>query len=85
MLKSLGSSAFIIALDETGLQFTSKEFAAYLNKITQPIAFVIGGAYGLSEEVKVRSHAMLSLSKMTMPHIMARVMLIEQIYRAYIS
>ena len=83
LLKSIPSGNFIIALDEIGSQFTSKEFVGRLNKIMQPISFIIGGAYGLSDEVRDKAHMLLSLSKMTMPHIMARVMLVEQLYRAY--
>ena len=83
LLKSIPQSNFIIALDELGKQFTSIEFSKSLEKISQPICFIIGGAYGLSSEVKAKANTLLSLSNMTMPHIMARVMLIEQIYRAY--
>ncbi len=83
LLKSVPSGSFIIALDELGKQFNSVEFAAVLEKITQPICFIIGGAHGLSFEVRSKANMILSLSNMTMPHIMARVMLVEQVYRAY--
>ena len=83
LLKSIPNGHFIIALDEIGKQFTSLEFSSTLEKIQQPICFLIGGAYGLSTEVKAKANMLLSLSNMTMPHIIARVMLIEQIYRAY--
>lgn len=83
LLKSIPTGSFAIALDEQGKEFSSKEFSNHLEKITQPICFIIGGAFGLSTEVKERANMLLSLSKMTMPHIMARLMLIEQIYRAY--
>lgn len=83
LLKSIPGDSFIIALDETGSQFTSAEFSKYIEKQIKPISFIIGGAYGLSNNVKKKANFQISLSKMTMPHIMARVMLIEQLYRAY--
>jgi len=83
LLKSIPAGSFVIALDEKGNKFTSQSFTAYLEKISQPICFIIGGAFGLSEAVKTRADALLSLSDMTMPHIIARVILVEQLYRAY--
>ncbi len=83
LLEAAGLGTFIIALDETGSQFSSPEFAKSIEKITQPIAFIIGGAYGLSEEVKSKANLLLSLGRMTMPHILARVILVEQLYRCY--
>ena len=83
LLKSIPSGSFIIALDERGKQFNSIEFSHAMEKIQQPICFIIGGAYGLSSELRDKANLILSLSNMTMPHIMARVMLVEQIYRAY--
>jgi 23S rRNA (pseudouridine1915-N3)-methyltransferase len=84
LLKSIPSGSFIIAMDERGSKFTSQEFSSYIQKkISQPISFIIGGAHGLSEEVRDKSDFLLSLSDMTMPHLLARAMLVEQIYRAY--
>lgn len=83
LLKTISKNSFLIALDENGFQFSSSEFSSYLNKIMQPISFVIGGAYGLSEEVKSRANLLLSFGKMTMPHMLARVVLVEQIYRSH--
>jgi 23S rRNA (pseudouridine1915-N3)-methyltransferase len=83
LLKAIPSGDFIIVLDETGVQYSSQEFASIIEKITQPISFVIGGAYGLSKEVKNKANILLSLSNMTMPHILARLILVEQIYRSY--
>lgn len=83
LLKSVPAGSFIIALDELGKQFNSVKFSATLEKIAQPICFIIGGAHGLSSEVRTKANMILSLSNMTLPHIMARVMLVEQIYRAY--
>lgn len=83
LLKSIPENSIVIVLDERGSQFTSIEFSTYLEKQIQPISFIIGGAYGLSEKIKKKSNLQISLSKMTMPHVMARVMLVEQLYRAY--
>lgn len=83
LLKSIPESNYIIALDETGDQFTSRDFALKLEKIDRPISFIIGGAYGLSDEVRVKANMILAFGKMTMPHMIARLVLIEQIYRAY--
>jgi 23S rRNA (pseudouridine1915-N3)-methyltransferase len=74
---------FIICLDEQGKSLTSIEFATLINSQNQPISFIIGGANGLSSEVKAKADFLLSLGKMTLPHVLARVILIEQIYRAY--
>lgn len=82
LIKAAGND-YIIALDENGMQFTSIDFANNIEKISKPISFLIGGAFGLSEEVKQKSNLLLSLGRMTLPHVLARVILIEQIYRAY--
>ncbi len=83
LLKATPLNSFVIAMDERGKQFSSQDFAHYIDKIMQPIAFIIGGAYGLSEPIKKRANLTLSLGSMTMPHILARVLLVEQLYRAY--
>ena len=73
---------YIVALTEEGRQFDSVHFAHHLEKISRRIIFVIGGPFGLSPEVKRLSHELLSLSKMTFPHEIARMLLMEQLYRA---
>ena len=83
LLKTVPAGNLIIALDELGMQFSSHNFAERLEKFVQPISFFIGGAYGLSDEVRSKANLLLSLSEMTMPHALARVVLVEQIYRAY--
>lgn len=83
LLKSIPIGSFVIALDELGKKFTSEEFSLKLEKIARPICFVVGGAYGLSSEIRGKADMLLSLSNMTLPHIMARIMLVEQIYRAH--
>jgi 23S rRNA (pseudouridine1915-N3)-methyltransferase len=76
----------LVALDETGSQLTSRDFARWLeseqNRGTRSIAFVIGGPEGLSRMVSGRSNLILSLGKMTWTHEMCRALLLEQMYRA---
>jgi len=76
------SNSIIILLDERGSEFNSLEFAKFLEKNNQHIVFLIGGALGLSPAVLQKIDFKLSLSQMTFPHEMARVLLLEQIYRA---
>jgi len=83
LLKAIDKTSYIIALDESGSLLSSQHFAQKIEKIDKPISFIIGGAYGLSAEVKTRADSIISLSLMTMPHIFARLFLVEQIYRAY--
>jgi 23S rRNA (pseudouridine1915-N3)-methyltransferase len=71
---------FAVVLDEKGKQLTSKEFSKFLEK--HPfITFVIGGAEGISEELKRKANFLLSLSKLTLQHDIARIVLLEQIFR----
>lgn len=76
----------VILLDEKGKEFTSREFAqklnGYQNNSIKRICFLIGGAYGFSEEIYKRANEKLSLSKMTFTHQMIRLFFVEQIYRA---
>jgi 23S rRNA (pseudouridine1915-N3)-methyltransferase len=77
----------VILLDEHGKDYRSIEFAKYLEeKISssgKDIVFVIGGAYGFSNEVYARCNSKLSLSKMTFSHQMVRTIFAEQLYRAF--
>ena len=77
-------SATLIALDENGTSYTSEQF---VRKLIEPLqssslCFVIGGAYGLSDEILGQAKDKIALGKMTWPHLMVRVMLLEQLYRA---
>lgn len=72
----------IIILSEDGKTVTSQNFSEMLSKIDRKIVFVIGGPYGLNEEVKHKADFVLSLSPMTFTHELARMLLTEQIYRA---
>ncbi len=86
ILSSVDSRDFVILLDERGKEFTSREFAAYVDKKTLSLpgnlVFVIGGPYGFSQEVYDRANDKVSLSKMTFSHEMVRLFFVEQLYRA---
>lgn len=86
VLKHINDKEYLITLEIEGKQYTSEEFANKLDKLllnNSNITFIIGGSYGLSNEIKKRSNLHLSFSKMTFPHQLFRVFLLEQIYRAY--
>ena len=76
----------LISLDSQGSQYTSDSFAACLRSWHQDPGlepcFIIGGSFGLSEGLKKRSHLLLSFGLLTLPHELARVVLVEQLYRA---
>lgn len=85
ILKSLKDADDLILLDERGKEFRSVEFADWLQKrmtAGRDLVFVIGGAYGFSQEVYQRAGGMVSLSKMTFSHQMVRTIFVEQLYRA---
>ena len=84
--KHLNSKDYIITMEIEGKQITSEEFAEKLNQIqieNSNIIFIIGGSYGLSNELKQMAKYHLSFSKLTFPHQLFRVLLLEQIYRCY--
>ncbi len=87
LLSKLQDNAYVIALAIEGKSFTSEGFAAELERLavggTSHIQFVIGGSLGLSPQVLQRANLLLSFSKMTFPHQLMRVILLEQIYRSY--
>jgi len=76
------SNAYSIAMSEEGREFTSEEFARFIQNAGRTINFCIGGHHGLSDIVKSSAKSTLSLSRMTFTHEMARLLLVEQIYRA---
>jgi 23S rRNA (pseudouridine1915-N3)-methyltransferase len=83
---ALPASALCIALDEHGATPTTKQLARQMQDWMQQgcdVAFVIGGADGLHESVKLQAKQLLALSAFTLPHGMARVLLAEQLYRAH--
>lgn len=86
ILEKLDTRAFIFVMDERGKSIASREFAGRLEKLAAEgitkAQFVIGGADGLSEIIRKKSHFLLSFGAQTWPHMLARIMLAEQIYRA---
>jgi 23S rRNA (pseudouridine1915-N3)-methyltransferase len=86
MLKALDDSAYVIALDERGTSWSSTDLASQLEfwQAEHPrVALLIGGADGLDERCKQRAQRLWSLSPLTLPHALVRVVLAEQIYRAW--
>ena len=87
ILSNIKDGAYVIALAIEGRMLSSEELASRLQKLgvdgISHIAFVIGGSLGLSDEVMRRADFALSFSKMTCPHQMRRVVLLEQVYRSY--
>jgi len=76
----------LVLLDSRGKQFSSEELAEFLEREQMnatPLLFAIGGSYGFSEEARRHAGFILSLGKMTLPHELARVILVEQLYRAF--
>lgn len=85
ILKHVPSNNIMVALHERGKEFTSHELAKWLEENStrgEQIVFIFGGPLGLHESLLEKSTNKLSLSKLTFPHQMARVILLEQIYRA---
>lgn len=86
ILKLIDADAFVVVLDERGKALGSTEFANALqnamNAGKSHLQVVIGGADGLTDEVRQRAHLLLAFGKLTWPHMLARIMLLEQIYRA---
>ena len=86
LLGALGPSDHGVALDERGRELTTRELADWLGSRMQQgedLAFLIGGPDGLAPEVLARSNFTLALSRLTLPHALARVLLAEQLYRAH--
>jgi 23S rRNA (pseudouridine1915-N3)-methyltransferase len=87
ILKTIKDSSYVIVLDLKGKMVTSEEFSSYIQDLgvsgKSDLVFVIGGSLGLSQEVLNRANYKLCFSKMTFPHQLFRVMLLEQIYRGF--
>jgi 23S rRNA (pseudouridine1915-N3)-methyltransferase len=86
LLAKLGPKDALVALDERGKALSSVDFAKWLGRqqdTGRDVAFVIGGDEGLSDEVRGKAALVLSLSAMTLPHRLARLVLVEQVYRAF--
>ena len=87
ILKHIKDDAYVITLEINGTQLTSEQLSQKIEKLgiqgTSHITFIIGGSIGLGESVLAKSNYALSFSKMTFPHQLMRVILLEQIYRSY--
>lgn len=86
ILSKLQPSSHVIALDERGKSIKSLTFAREMEQLqdngTDLVQFILGGADGLSDEIRARANKMMSFGSQTWPHMLARIMLIEQIYRS---
>ena len=85
ILKKYNESEYLIVLDERGADFRSIDFARKIEQLQMTgtsITFVIGGADGVTNEIRQRADLVMSFGKPTWPHMLVRVMLVEQIYRA---
>ncbi|MBQ6314888.1 MAG: 23S rRNA (pseudouridine(1915)-N(3))-methyltransferase RlmH [Mogibacterium sp.] len=86
ILSKIDSSDYVVALDIGGKELASEEIAARISDISfnnSRIDFIIGGSLGLSDEVRRRADMRLSFGRITLPHQLARVVLLEQLYRAF--
>ena len=87
MADKLAQGEFVIALDPRGKELSSEQLALKLSEIMlsggSRIAFLIGGSHGLTDELRGKADMVLSFSKMTFPHQIFRIMLLEQVYRAF--
>lgn len=87
LLNAFDKSDYVVLLDERGKEFTSKDFSSFIEKKMQTVAkrlvFVVGGPYGFSEDIYQRANEKISLSKMTFPHDLIRLIFTEQLYRSF--
>lgn len=87
LLQMVSSDDYLILLDERGKELRTSEFSELMEKLfmlpKKRILFIIGGAWGFSEEIYGRADLKLSLSKMTFPHQLVRLLFLEQLYRAF--
>ena len=86
MIKYINDKDYIITLEIEGKQISSVEFSNLIDKTlinNSNITFIIGGSYGIHEDIKNKSNFKLSFSKMTFPHQLFRIILLEQIYRGF--
>ena len=87
ILKRVSPTDHLILLDERGKSYSSMQFAAEVNNwmtsSKKTVVLTIGGAYGFSDEVKKRANGLVSLSAMTFSHQIVRIIMLEQVYRAF--
>lgn len=86
ILEALAPRDLLVLCDANGKERTSEEFArdlrGWLDRSPSAVAFAVGGAFGLDPSLRAKAHAILPLSRMTLPHQLARLVLAEQVYRA---
>ncbi|NDV77903.1 23S rRNA (pseudouridine(1915)-N(3))-methyltransferase RlmH [Dysgonomonas sp. 511] len=86
ILKSLQAGDYLVLLDDKGKEYTSMQFASYIEKKTHTVSrrlvFAVGGPYGFSDDVYAKASEKLTLSRMTFSHQMVRLIFVEQLYRA---
>lgn len=87
LIRAIPKRSRVVALEVSGRRLASREFAAWIeraeNESVQTVAFLVGGAYGLPKDLSRKADLQLSLSAMTLPHRLARLVLAEQLYRAF--
>ncbi len=86
LIKAIPAKSFVVLMDENGTNYSSREFAAKMtawqNQCIDNLVFIIGGAGGVTQDVRDKAMFSLSFGRLTWPHMLVRVMLLEQIYRA---
>lgn len=87
IIQSLGDEDYVVLLDEKGKEFRTVEFSGFLEKLfhipKKRIVFIIGGPWGFSGSIYTRADYKISLSKMTFPHQLVRLLFLEQLYRVF--
>jgi 23S rRNA (pseudouridine1915-N3)-methyltransferase len=87
VLKKMKNYDYLVVLDERGKEMSSKALSEFvqtrMNSGVKSVCFVIGGAYGFAEKVRQEADLILSLSALTFPHQLTRMLLVEQLYRSY--
>jgi 23S rRNA (pseudouridine1915-N3)-methyltransferase len=87
IIAKVGKGDFVVALNDRGRSYTSKGFAEQIERLLtgekKRVCFIIGGAYGFHPSIIERADLTLSISPMTLPHEIARLVMVEQIYRAF--
>ena len=84
ILSKINDKDYVVTMEINGKQFNSIELSKFIDKnVSSNIVFVIGGSYGLSYDVLIRSNYSLSFSNLTFPHQLFRILLLEQIYRSF--
>lgn len=87
LLQNLNESDRVFLLDENGTQYDSLQMASFIqkqqNSSVKSLVFIVGGAYGFSDDLYKRANGKISLSKMTFSHQMVRLIFLEQLYRAF--